>query len=60
MSTEMKLMRSMAKYIWQNYKTNEDILSELKIKPAVKKLQITEINGLQHVQRLDRERLPQT
>jgi len=50
----------MAKYTWQDYKTNEDMLSELKINPAVKKLQITEINGLQHVQRLDRDRLPQT
>jgi hypothetical protein len=33
----------MAKYTWQNYKTNENILSELKINPAVKK--ITESNG---------------
>ena len=57
MSTEMKFMRSMAKYTWQDFKTNEDILSELKINPAVKNLQITEINGL-HVQQLDR--LPQT
>ena len=40
----------MAKYRRQDYKTNEDILAELKINPAVKKLQITEINGLHHVQ----------
>jgi hypothetical protein len=26
----------MTKYTWQDYKTNEDILSELKIKPSCK------------------------
>jgi len=31
----------MAKYTMQDYRTNEDILLELKINPAVKKLQIT-------------------
>jgi hypothetical protein len=35
---------SMAKYTWQDYKINEDILSEHKIKPAVKKCKITKIN----------------
>jgi hypothetical protein len=29
----------MAKYTWQDYKTNEDILSELKINTVVKKIQ---------------------
>jgi len=33
----------MAKYKWKDYKTNENILSELKINPAVK--EITENNG---------------
>jgi len=32
---KMKFMRS-EKYIWQIYKTNEDILSELKINSFVK------------------------
>jgi len=32
-------MRRMAKYIWQDYGTNEDILSELKINPVVRKIQ---------------------
>jgi hypothetical protein len=31
----MNFMRRMAKYTWQDYRTNEDILSELKIKPIV-------------------------
>jgi hypothetical protein len=45
----------MAKYTWQDYKTNEDILSELKIKPSCKensKLQ-KKGGGLQHVQQID-------
>jgi hypothetical protein len=29
-------MSRMAIYTWQEYKTNEDILSELKIKPSCK------------------------
>jgi len=32
-------MRRMANYTWQVYKTNEDILSEPKINPVVKKTQ---------------------
>jgi hypothetical protein len=35
---EMKFKRT-AKYMGQDYKTNEDILWELKIKPGVKKIQ---------------------
>ena len=34
----MKFMRT-AKYGWQDYKTNEDILSELIINPAVQNIQ---------------------
>jgi hypothetical protein len=30
-------MRRTAKYIWQDYKPNEDILSELKNNPSVNK-----------------------
>jgi hypothetical protein len=32
----MKFMGIAGKYIWQDYKTNEDIVSELKISPVVK------------------------
>ena len=35
---ETKFMNRMAKYTWQGYKTNEDILSELKTNPVVKKI----------------------
>jgi hypothetical protein len=34
----MKFMKRSANYTWQDYKTNEDILSELKINPVVKKI----------------------
>jgi len=37
-SIEMKFMRRTAKYTWLDYKTNENILSELKINPVVKKI----------------------
>jgi hypothetical protein len=48
MSAEMKFITRTAKYIWQDYKTNEDILSELKINPVVKKIQ-NYINKWVHV-----------
>jgi hypothetical protein len=38
-SAEMKFMRRSAKYTWKDYKTNEDILSELEISPVVKYIQ---------------------
>jgi hypothetical protein len=44
-SAQMKFMRIMEKYTWKDYKTNKDILSELKINPVVKKFKITEIHG---------------
>jgi hypothetical protein len=37
-SAEMKFMRITAKYTWQDYETNEDILSKFKIYPVVKKI----------------------
>jgi len=44
-SAGMKFIIRVAKYTWQGYKTNEDIISELKINPVVKKYKITEVNG---------------
>jgi hypothetical protein len=38
-SAEMKFMRNRTQYTRQEYKTSEDILSELKINPFVKKIQ---------------------
>ena len=39
MSAEIKFVRRTAQCTWQDYKTNEGILSELKINPVVKKIQ---------------------
>ena len=38
-SAEMKFVRRKSKYTWQDYKTNEDITTELKINTVVKKFQ---------------------
>ena len=40
-------MGRMEKYSWQDYKTNEGILSELKINPVVKKIQNYRIKNIQ-------------
>ena len=53
----MKFMGRMAQYTWQDYKTNDDILSELKIKRGVKEIQ-NYSNEWVHVRRMDRDRLP--
>ena len=46
-----------AKYI-QDYKTNADILSELKINSVVKKIQNYINKWTQHIRRMDMDRLP--
>ena len=37
-SAETKFVRIIAKYTWQYYKTNEGIVSELKINPVKEKI----------------------
>jgi hypothetical protein len=54
----MELMRRRAKHARTDYKTNEDILLELKINPVVKKIQNYRNKLLQHVRQMDRDRLP--
>jgi hypothetical protein len=53
-SIEMRFMRRTAKYTWQDYKTNKDILSELIINPVVKKIHMYRNKWIQHVQQMDR------
>jgi hypothetical protein len=50
-SVAMKFMKT-AKYTWQDYKTNEDMLSELKINPIVKKIQNYRNKSTQQVQQI--------
>jgi len=45
-----------AKYTWQYYKPGEDILSELKLNPVVKKMQNYR-NKWIHVRQMNRDRL---
>jgi len=54
----MMFMRRTAKCTWLDYKTNEDILSELKINPVVKKIDMYRKKWIQHVQQMDRGRQP--
>jgi hypothetical protein len=56
MSKETKF-KITAKYIWQDYNTIEDILSEIAIHPVVKKIQNYRTKW-KHSQRMDRDRLP--
>jgi hypothetical protein len=49
MSGATKFMRRTAKYTWQDFDTNEDILSELKINPGVKKIKNYRNKWIQHV-----------
>jgi len=52
----MKCVRIMAKYTRQDYKTNEDILSELKIIQVKEKIQNYINKWIQHIRRPDRDR----
>jgi len=51
----MKFTRKKSKYIWKDYKTNEHILSELKIKPVVKKIQNYRNKYVQHFRQMDKD-----
>jgi len=57
MSAELEFMGRTAKYTWQDYKTNKDILSEFQINPVVKKIQNYLNKWIKHVRRLNRDRL---
>lgn len=55
---EMKFKRRKAKYTWQDYKNNDNILSEIKISPVVKKIQNYRNKLVQYVWQMDRDRPP--
>jgi hypothetical protein len=57
-SVEMRFMRRAEKYTWQDHKNNEDSLSQLKITPAVKKIQKYRNKWIGHVRWMDSDRLP--
>ena len=51
----MKFIWRRAKYTWQDYRTNEDMLPELKINPVVEQIQNDRNKLTQHVRRMDRQ-----
>jgi len=57
-AAEMKYMRRRAGYTWTDYKTNEQIVKELKITPILDKLLEYKRNWIQHINRMPLNRLP--
>jgi len=57
-SVQIQFMRRTAKYTWQDYKTNEGILSELKINPVMKKIKNYGNKLVQHFRRMEKDRPP--
>ena len=51
-------MRRTAKYKWQDYRTKEDVLSELKINPVLNKTQNYRTKWVRHGRQMDRDKLP--
>jgi hypothetical protein len=51
-------MRTTAKYIWSDYKRNDDILKELKTEPVMGKILKYENNWIQHVNMIQRDGIP--
>ena len=54
----MKYMRIIAGYTWTDYKTNAQIVKELKMTPILDKLLEYKRSWIQHVNRIPRNRLP--
>jgi hypothetical protein len=54
----MKYIRTIAGYIWTDYKTNTQIAKNLKITPILDKLLEYKRNWIQHVNSRPRNRLP--
>jgi len=57
-AAEMKYMRRTAVYTWTDYKTNAQIVKELKITPILDKLLEYKRSWIQHVNRMPRNTLP--
>jgi Zn-dependent M32 family carboxypeptidase len=51
-AAEMSFMRTTAKYIWRDYKRNDDILKELKMEPVMRKIIKYKNNWIHHVNRI--------
>jgi hypothetical protein len=57
-AAEIRFTRTTAKYIWGDYKRNDDIQKELKTEPVMGKILKYKNNWIQHVNRMQRDRIP--
>jgi hypothetical protein len=57
-AAEMKYMRITAGYTWADHKLNTEVAKELNITPVLDKIQDYKRNWIQHVNRIQRNRLP--
>jgi len=57
-AAETKYIRRTAGYTWTDYKTNAQIAKELKLTPVLEKLLKYKRSWIQHVNRMQRNRLP--
>jgi len=57
-AAEMKYKRKTAESTWTDYKTNTEFAKELNKTPSLDKIQKNGRNGLQHIKRMPRLRLP--
>jgi hypothetical protein len=54
----MRFVRTTAKYIWSDYKRNDDILKELKTEPVMGKILKYKNSWIQHANTMQRDRIP--
>jgi hypothetical protein len=57
-AAEVRSMTTTVKYIWSDYKRNDDTLKELKTKPVMGKILKYKNNWIQHVNRMQKDSIP--
>ena len=57
-AAEMRYMRKTAGYTWSDYKSNTEVIKELKITPVLEKLENHKTKWIRHVNRMTNDRLP--
>jgi hypothetical protein len=57
-AAEMRFIRTTVKYILRDYKRNNDVMKELKTEPVMGKILEYKNNWIQHVNRMQRDRIP--
>jgi hypothetical protein len=57
-AAELRFVGITAKYIWRDYKRNDEILKELNIEPVMGKILKHKNSWIQHVNRMQGDRIP--